>query len=248
MADGIVIFAAKAVGLELSTFVVERGDPVRRIVAGTDADASLLELAARHHVPAEVFSADAAARLSSARERYAWLLNFWSPHILPPEVLALAERRLNVHPSLLPHCRGNDNAAWTLRRGLPAGVSLVEMTRGVDAGPVYAQQALTYDFPITGRRLHEDLQRRLIDLFKARWPAIVEGGVAPAPQAGVATTFRRRDTEADRVLDADASMTLGEFVTWALAHDFSPGTTAEMACDGRRYKVRLHIEEAQRDE
>jgi hypothetical protein len=50
------------------------------------------------------------------------------------------------------------------------------------------------------------------------------------------------------VLDADASMTLGEFVTWALAHDFSPGTTAEMACDGRRYKVRLHIEEAQRDE
>lgn len=247
MAEGLLIFAAKQVGLELTTYVVERGDPIRHVVVGTDADDAILTLAARHGIPACVYDAQLQQRLVREGDRFVWLLNFWSPHILRAPTLALADRRLNVHPSLLPHCRGNDNAAWTLRRTLPSGVSLVEMSEGVDAGGVYAQEPIEAPFPITGRNLHERLQRHLIELFKTHWPSICTHPSEPAPQAGQATTFRRRDTEADRVLDADHTLSLGSFVRWALAHDFSPGTTAEMRNGGKRYRVRLHVEEVTPD-
>lgn len=252
---GIAVFAAKTVGERCLRFMIERGDPVRVLVVGSASDRGLLEWSMdrrpelREPGRCGVFDAGTAERLAGSGMRFTWLVNLWCPHILGGEVLGLARHRLNAHPSLVPRARGNDNAAWILRKGLRAGVSLIEMTREVDAGDVWAQREVAVSFPMRGRELHERLQEELVGLFVERWPSILSGEVRARPQTGEVTSFRRRDTEADRVRDGGERMRLEEAVGWMLAHDFARsdtpedpgGTTAEVVIDGVRYGVRVTL-------
>jgi methionyl-tRNA formyltransferase len=239
----ILVFAGKQVGLELVAYLLDINAPISQVIVGTAADEAILDLVAARQIPSEVHTRQTQARLVEEGHRYEWLLNFWSPHILRPPVLALAKHRLNVHPSLVPHCRGNDNAAWTIREGLPAGVSLIEMEAEVDVGGVYVQREVPYSFPIRGRELHSRLQQELVMLFKEYWPAIFSDEIVAKPQVGPVSYHTRKQTEQDRILDASTSLTVEDFMRWALAHDFSPGTTAEVRFQERTYKLTLSIEE-----
>ena len=240
---GVLVFASKRVGLETVEYLLDKQAPVARVIAGIDADQPIVEMAVARSIPAEVYGRQTQRALVAAGERYDWLLNLWCPHILRRPVLQLADRRLNIHPSLVPHCQGNDNAAWCIRKGLPAGVSLIEMEEQVDVGGVYAQKEVPYVFPIRGKELHEILQREAITLFEESWPAICLGTVAPRPQTGPGSYHTRRQTEGDRVVDADAAMSVDAFLHWVLAHDFHPRTTAECRYQGKTYKLRLTMEE-----
>ena len=74
-------------------------------------------------------------------------LRHWQPelgvvvaygHLLKPDVLNLPSRGLiNVHASLLPRLRGAAPVQWAILRGdAETGVSIQQMERGMDSGPV----------------------------------------------------------------------------------------------------------------
>lgn len=238
-----LVFASKRVGEELTAFLLGSDCLVGRLVVGSEEDRAIRALGERAGVPVETYGAETQGRLCESGESFDWLLNLWSPHILGGSVLALARRRLNVHPGLVPICRGNDPAAWMIREALPAGVCLIEMESGVDSGAVYAERSFAVPFPIRGRELHERLQREAVALFMNEWPRLARDEPAPIAQSGAATTHTRAMTEADRVLGGETSMTLEDFVGWALAHDFAPNTTAEAVLRHGRYRVRLILED-----
>jgi methionyl-tRNA formyltransferase len=243
MAEDILVFAGKRVGRELVSYLLDIDAPVRRVIVGTSDDRDILDLLNAKQVPGEIYSNQTQSRLIEEGHRYEWLLNLWGPHILRPSTLDLANHRLNAHPSLVPHCRGSDCAAWTIRKQLPAGVTLMEMREEVDVGEVYAQKEVPYSYPTPGRELHALLQPELVALFKESWPAIFSGAALPKPQTGPVSHHTRRQTNQDRVLDGSDPATLEELVRWILAHDFYPGTTAEMRSNGRIYKLSLMVEE-----
>ena len=62
-------------------------------------------------------------------------------------------------------------------------------------------------------------------------------------QSGQSSYYTRRQTERDRVVNPSTMLTIEEFLQWFLAHDFFPGTTAEVKYEGRIYKLTLSIEE-----
>ena len=175
-------------------------------------------------------------------KKYEWLLNLWCPHILKRETLDIAKHRLNLHPSLVPHCRGNDNAAWAIRKELPAGVSLIEMDEDVDVGYLYAQREIKYAFPIRGKELHQILQDEVIELFRQNWPEIFREEIVAVPQAGTESLHTRKMTEKDRVRTWTERESIKDLCMWILAHDFYPNTTAEMDINGMRYKLTINIE------
>lgn len=245
--DGaILVFASKTVGEQALAWLIRQGEAVVQVIAARDDDVAILNLCRTHGIAVSVFDPERTPTgLVDSGRSFAWLLNLWSPHLLRRPVLGLAHRRLNLHPSLVPHCRGNDNAAWTIRHGLPAGVSLLEMDDGVDTGRVWAQRVIEYAFPIRGRDLHLMLEAELVRLFVESWAALRARPPEPHSQQGPVTCFRRADTNADRHRDAGHTATLADTVRWLLAHDFAPGTTAEMIMDGRRFQVRLDIREVE---
>ena len=240
--DTLLIFAAKHVGMEIIKFLWRDEAPAARLFVSAD-DAELLAAAMALNIDAEIFSDETAGQLCREGRQYNWMLNLWFPHIFKPDVLEVAKHRLNVHPALLPHCRGNDCAAWAIRTDAPVGVSLLEIREGVDTGEVYAQRALSHKPAERGKELHDRLQTAAIALFIDTWPDILSGEIQPRPQTGEGSNFQRRDTEADRRRNGADTMTLKETTDWIRAHDFSPGTTAEMLMDNKRYKLTLEIEE-----
>lgn len=62
--------------------------------------------------------------------------------ILPREMFSLPKfGALNVHPSLLPKCRGPAPIQWTLLRGeTETGVTIIRLTEEIDGGGMLAQE------------------------------------------------------------------------------------------------------------
>jgi methionyl-tRNA formyltransferase len=238
----ILVFAGKRAGTEVLDYLIARKDPIEQVIAASDADQNIQELCRKNGVACDVYSRTVADQLIATAKRYDWLLDLWSPHILRKPILELAKHRANLHPSLVPHARGADSTAWILRKELPAGVSILEMTEIVDGGGLYAQQEVDVPFPISGLALHERLQNELIELFQRIWPRMLSGELIAQPQPTGGSHHRRKETNADRIRDERTPMMLGEAIRWMLAHDFYPGTTAELERNGERFRLRLSIE------
>lgn len=124
--------------------------------------------------------------------------------LAPSDVLGRQQINLVVHESDLPSGRGFAPVAWQVLEGrtrIP--VVLFEAVADADAGPVYLRDEIV----LQGHELHDEIRRiqgavtiRLCTAFLEQYP-----GLAPTPQRGAPTTFRRR-TPRDSALDPDKSL------------------------------------------
>lgn len=241
--ETILVFAGKQVGQDCLAHLIASGAPIDQVVAGTADDHGIIDLCRAHGLTVTVYDKKLEETLSGNGGPWSWILSLWNPHILGQNLLARADNTLNLHPALVPHCRGNDTAAWALAKNLPAGVSLLEMDEGVDTGGVWAQRQITYEALTRGGDLFQVLQRDLTDLFKTAWPDIFVGRVTAQPQQGPVSAHTRSQTNKDRVRflsDEDAEV---RFIRWARAHDFAPRSTAEIVYGGKRYKLTVNLQE-----
>ena len=138
------------------------------------------------------------ASLKSAADRVA--LAAWQPDllvvvayglILPQAVLDLPRLGcINVHASLLPRWRGASPIAAAVRAGDPeAGVSIMEMVREMDAGPVISQAAIAVAADETTGSLELKLAGLGADELVRVLPAWFDGDVPAVPQDPAAVTF-----------------------------------------------------------
>lgn len=77
-------------------------------------------------------------------------------HILSPEVLEVPEGgSVNLHASLLPELRGAAPVNWAIIRGHDrTGVTIMEMTEGMDEGPILLQREVPIDDEDTATGLY----------------------------------------------------------------------------------------------
>jgi len=109
---------------------------------------------------------------------------------------------INVHPSLLPKYRGPSPIESAIKNGdTKTGVSIMQLTAAMDAGPVYA----TSEHVLEGAETRADLYRLLAvegtDLLLETLPAIMKGTLAPLPQNEAEATYckllQKQDSELD---------------------------------------------------
>ena len=193
----IVVFAEKRVGSELLSYLIGRGEEIALVVMGTAADREIHQVCSQARVAHEVFSKTLCARLAEEGREHHWLLNLWSPHLLPGNILGLSREAAELHPS-------SSFQSWQRQHGLdpangePAGVSLIEMTEALDEGGVYAQKPLEVKFPTRGLDLHTRLQDEMIALFESAWPKIKTGELLPVPQRPGGSFYPRKDERRPR--------------------------------------------------
>lgn len=90
-----------------------------------------------------------------------------------------------LHASLLPKFRGGSPMNWALLTGQrQTGISLFELTEGLDDGPLYGQRV----FEIPTDAYVDDLisltQAATLDLISECMPGIADGSLQPTPQVG----------------------------------------------------------------
>lgn len=109
---------------------------------------------------------------------------------------------VNLHASLLPRWRGAAPIQHAILAGdTTTGVSLMQMERGLDTGPVLATRAT----PIGARESAADLQRRLAEiaaeLMTETLSDLLAGKLTPVPQRGDLATVAAKIAKADARLD-----------------------------------------------
>lgn len=123
--------------------------------------------------------------------------------LLPQAVLDLPGRGcVNVHASLLPNWRGAAPIQAAILAGDPTtGISLMQMTAGLDEGPVYAEREIGIGEEETAGELHDRLAVLGGELLVESLPGILSGDLQATPQDSEAATYAGKMRSADAELD-----------------------------------------------
>jgi methionyl-tRNA formyltransferase len=119
--------------------------------------------------------------------------------ILSEEVLAIPPQGcINIHASILPRWRG----AAPLQRALLAGdsqsgISIMQMEKGLDTGPVFKMSKRPLSPTMTGGDLHDLLAKDGADLLLTTLSAMKAGEVKPITQPEDGVTYASKLTRED---------------------------------------------------
>jgi methionyl-tRNA formyltransferase len=159
------------------------------------------------------------------------------------EFLNLGQRiTLNLHPSLLPHCRGKDPNFWTIVEGRPFGVSIHHVVAEIDAGDIAFQREISHDWEDTGKTLYRKAEHTIVELFADAYPRIVNFDVPRHPQATASGSFHmRKELDPRSLIDLDRQYTAREILNLLRARTFEPHPACRFVDGGETYEVRVSI-------
>lgn len=111
--------------------------------------------------------------------------------IIPQSIIDLFNPGIiNVHPSLLPKYRGPSPIETAIKNGDPiTGVTIMQLSAEMDAGPIYASISHTLDGTETRPRLYEALADSGTTLLLKTLPHIIDGSLRPTPQDPTQATY-----------------------------------------------------------
>ena len=91
----------------------------------------------------------------------------WWNEIIPEKLINKARVGwVNLHPSYLPHGRGKHQYFWSIVDGIPFGVTLHPIDKGIDTEPILFQKKIKVEFEDTGETLYKKSVLEGINLFK----------------------------------------------------------------------------------
>ncbi len=103
---------------------------------------------------------------------------------------------INAHPSLLPKLRGASPIRSTLLNDLSAcGVTIIQMDKEMDHGPILYQQSVDLSSPIPGRELDRTLSLICGDLLAHVAIELPKGTITPKEQKHEDATFCTKITK-----------------------------------------------------
>ncbi|HEX7237359.1 MAG TPA: methionyl-tRNA formyltransferase, partial [Gammaproteobacteria bacterium] len=142
---------------------------------------------------------------------------------------------INLHASLLPRWRG----AAPIQRALLAGdaetgISVMQMTSGLDTGPVHLMRALSIGPRETAGALHDRLAALAAEALLEALPGVLAGTSRPKPQDDALATLAPKIAKSEALLDwREPAAALERRV-----RAFHPWPVAETRLsDGRRLRV-----------
>lgn len=111
---------------------------------------------------------------------------------------------INVHPSLLPRYRGPSPIEAAIKNGdTETGVSIMQLSAGMDAGPVYAQVVHPLTQTETKQELYDTLASVGTATLLAVLPAILDETLQPSPQNDSLATYTSLLDKKDTLLQPD---------------------------------------------
>lgn len=109
---------------------------------------------------------------------------------------------VNIHPSLLPAYRGPTPIESALLNGDgETGISIMQLSAGMDEGPVYAQRIVAIEENDDKFHLYTRIASTSVQLFFEVFPKIVDGSLVPTPQDDAHATYSKLITKSDAIID-----------------------------------------------
>lgn len=192
------------------TALLTAGYDVKAVVSNyeraTSRRARQLEIqtvAEAHNIPVLLPSkpANIAEELSGYGAKVAVLVAYGK--IVPQHIIDIFPKGIvNIHPSLLPLHRGPTPLESVMLNGeLKTGVSVMQLVKEMDAGPVYQQRAVTLTGTETKQELADNLLTLGAEMVIELLPGILNGSIMGTPQDDSRATYDRLITKEDGIVD-----------------------------------------------
>jgi len=154
--------------------------------------------------------------------------------ILPQAILKLPKHGcLNVHASLLPRWRGAAPIQAAILAGdEETGVSLMQITAGLDSGPVFARQSVRIGDTETAGELHDRLALLGGKMLCDNLADIFDGKLQAEPQDESLVTYAGKISKSDALMHWEKTAT--ELLRQVRAYNPAPGAAFDL--DGERVK------------
>ncbi len=208
----IIFFGTEQFSLTALTGLIDAGYNVAAVVTKPDSKKgrgqklvppSVKVLATQHDIPVwqPKKLADITGNIKALGSPLGVLVSYGK--IIPGSTIDLFTPGIvNVHPSLLPKYRGPSPIESAIKNGDgQTGVSIMQLSREMDAGPVYAAQA----YPLNGTETQPELSTALAtagtELLLEVLPQIIDGTVQPTPQNDEQATYCKLLEKSDATLD-----------------------------------------------
>lgn len=192
--------------------LIDNGYPVAAVITKPDSKKgrgqklvppAVKEIAIRHNLevwqPAKI--GDIAAKISKFNQPVGVLVSFGK--IIPQTIIDLFEPGIiNVHPSLLPLYRGPSPIEQAILNGdKQTGVSIMQLSARMDAGPVYTQTTVELSGQETKPELYQLLAERGAKALVDSLDEIISGELAPIPQDEAVTSYTKLLSKDDGLID-----------------------------------------------
>lgn len=186
-------------GYEIEAVIANHQDPVSR----QKRDLEIGQVAHAYHIPVILpgHKIDLFSKVSKHQTEAAILVAFGQ--MIPKSVIDLFPKGIiNIHPSLLPAYRGPTPIESAILDGeKTTGVSLMQVTPKMDAGPIFAQEKVE----LTGRETKPELAQKLLqigsDLLIKNLADILSGQLEPTPQDDSKATYTKKIKKEDGLID-----------------------------------------------
>ncbi len=126
--------------------------------------------------------------------------------IIPQSIIDLFDPGvINIHPSLLPNWRGPSPIESAIKSGdKKTGVTIMQLSKEMDAGPIYKQIAQPLHGNETRVELYEKLAKVGADLLIDVLPSILDGSLKATPQDDKKASYCPMLTKDDAYLNLQA--------------------------------------------
>lgn len=123
--------------------------------------------------------------------------------LLPESVLAAPRLGcINIHASILPRWRGAAPIQRAIQAGdAETGVSIMQMEKGLDTGPVYLVERTPIAADETGGSLHDRLSLLGADALMKALPGITDGTLPAQPQTDAEAVYAHKLQKSEAWID-----------------------------------------------
>jgi len=196
--------------------LIERGFTIGAVVTkpdsrkgrGRELQASLVkQIALENNIPVwqplkMVEIAESIEALNTSGEKPTGVLVSYGK-IIPQSIIDLFEPGIiNVHPSLLPKYRGPSPVESAILHGdTETGVSIMQLSAAMDAGPVYKQVFFSLNDTETAPELEQKLAALGAQELVTILPSIMNGALQPEPQDDSIASYCKLLSKDDSILD-----------------------------------------------
>ena len=108
---------------------------------------------------------------------------------------------VNAHPAFLPDARGMDVVEWSVIGGIPSGVTVHLVERGVDSGPILLRRSVSGPRPTTIAALREAIEKQAAEMMVEAVRGLLSGTLVPQAQDHKGTTFAAMPSRLRRQVD-----------------------------------------------
>lgn len=175
------------------------------------------------------------------KQKFDFLICIYWPWLIPKILFGRFKNSINFHPAYLPVARGFYPHVHAIIKNLKWGVTLHEISDGIDKGNIWCQKEIKFSKFSSSTDLYKKGEREIVKLFNENFIKIFNGKIIAKKQSGKGTYFNKNSVDGYDELKLSKSYKLIELIKLNKARIFKNKSFNFFKYKDEKYNFKISI-------